>query len=119
VSLKLVMSDGVLLLPCPICDEAIEAGLHVRTVAADPNTRKSPVTGTTYGHRVEFIAEAPNLHAKLWGHIVREHGGANPYMTHAALIDGPSPGGPGRGGRADDGLSMWTQEYERIQERNQ
>jgi hypothetical protein len=109
MSLKLVMSDGVLLFECPLCGKSLEVGLHVRTVAADPETRKSPVTGTTYGHRVEFIAEAPHLHAKFWGHLVREH---QPQPdNHPYLSGGQTPAD-------DDGLSMWEREYDRIQEKN-
>jgi hypothetical protein len=74
------MSDGVLVFECPKCDETLEVGLHVAQVAANP-TRKSVVTGTTYGHPVEFIAEAPHLHAHFWGHIVRCHQpNPHPYM---------------------------------------
>ena len=111
MSLKLVMSDGVLLFECPLCSKSLEVGLHVRTVAADPETRKSPVTGTTYGHRIEFIAEAPHLHAEFWGHLVREHGpDPHPYLL--------SPRGVVITDPADDGLSMWEREYDRIQEKN-
>lgn len=135
-----VMGDGVLVFDCPRCDEALEVGLHVVTVAADPTTRTSPVTGTTYGHRVQFIAEAPHLHAEFWGHLVRCHQpqpGNHPYLGGGG---GLSSGIPSRAfiddlGRRwewcggtdgswqwritklpDDGLSMWQQEYERIQE---
>ena len=103
VSLKLVLTDGVLAFPCPRCDKLLEVGVHIVSAAADPERKVSPLTGTHYGHRVEFVAEAPNLHARLWGHMVREHDGVNPYLTGVV----PS----------DDGLSMWEQEFNRIQER--
>lgn len=78
------MNHGVLCFPCPKCGVSLEVGLHVVTVAARP-TRKSPVSGTTYGHPVEFIAEAPHLHATFWGHVARCHQpNPHPYMTEEA-----------------------------------
>jgi hypothetical protein len=66
------ITHGVLLFPCPKCDDTIEVGLHIVAVAAHP-TRKSGATGTYYGHNVEFAAEAPSLHGEFWGHLVRCH----------------------------------------------
>jgi hypothetical protein len=81
-TLRRVMSDGVLVFPCPKCQEPLEVGLHVVETAAHP-TKKSPVTGTHYGHRVEFVAEAPHLHASFWGHMVRCHQPhPHPYMNN-------------------------------------
>ncbi|MGV0042043.1 hypothetical protein [Mycobacterium colombiense] len=75
-----MMKDGVLAFLCPKCGQTIEVGLHVVEVAANP-TRRSPITGTNYGHPVEFIAEAPHLHAEFWGHMVRCHQpNPHPYM---------------------------------------
>jgi hypothetical protein len=70
---------GVLRIACPQCFEQIEVGLHMTTVITKP-TRVSP-SGTHYGHPVAFVAEAPNLHASFWGHMVREHQpNPHPYM---------------------------------------
>jgi hypothetical protein len=79
------MSDGVLVFPCPKCDKSLEVGLHVVEVVANPD-RKSGITGTIYGHRVEFVAEAPHLHAEFWGHMVRCHQpDPHPYMNSEPL----------------------------------
>lgn len=114
MSLKLVMTDGVLAMSCPQCDKLLEVGVHVVSAAADPERRKSPLTGVTYSHRVEFIAEAPNLHAALWGHMVREHQPLpHPYLLPdrvAEMVDRWRDEAPD-----DQGLSMWEQEYQRIQ----
>lgn len=118
MTLKRVMGDGVLAFACPLCDELLEVGLHVVTVAADPTTKTSPLTKTHYGHRVEFIAEAPNLHAEFWGHLVREHQPLpHPYLSPDRVLDMVAH----KGELVDDpdGLSMWQQEYERIQDRTQ
>jgi hypothetical protein len=94
--MKRVMSDGVLAFPCPKCGESLEVGLHVVTVTPTV-TRKSPITGTTYGHRVEFIAEAPHLHAEFWGHMVRCHQPyPHPYMTTVAEAITASQGPDGQ-----------------------
>lgn len=91
MSVKRVMSDGVLVFPCPRCDQTLEVGLHVVETAADP-TRKSGITGTTYGHRVEFVAEAPHLHAEFWGHLVRCHQPApHPYMPGMDISERDNP----------------------------
>lgn len=125
MSLKLVMTDGVLAFECPQCDKLLEVGVHVRSAAADPETRISPLTGTHYGHRVEFIAEAPNLHAELWGHMVRAHQPLpHPYLSPARVVEmvedqgGELAADVVDDGAGDDGLSMWEQEYDRIQEQN-
>jgi hypothetical protein len=77
--MKRVMTDGVLTFPCPKCDEVLEVGLHVTKVSADPTNTSD--TGVHYGHRVEFTAEAPHLHAAFWGHLVRCHQpNPHPYM---------------------------------------
>lgn len=113
MNLKLVLTDGVLAFECPQCDKLLEVGVHVRQASA-VETRKSPLTGTTYGHRVEFIAEAPHLHAELWGHMVREHQPLpHPYLSPERVIDMVAE----KGDQVDSGLSMWEQEYDRIQER--
>lgn len=77
--MKRVVSDGVLAFPCPKCGQTLEVGLHVVEVVAKP-TRTSPLTGTTYGHQVEYVAEAPHLHAAFWGHLVRCHADDNPSV---------------------------------------
>lgn len=124
MSLKLVMTDGVLAFECPQCDKLLEVGVHVRQ-AAGIETKTSPLTGTTYGHRVEFIAEAPNLHAEFWGHLVREHQPLpHPYLSPERVLDMVNAKGADIDptgelqAKTDDALSMWQQEYDRIQERN-
>ena len=75
------MSDGVLVFPCPKCDQSLEVGLHVTDVAGDPTNKVGVTTATHYAHRVEFVAEAPHLHAEFWGHMVRCHQpNPHPYM---------------------------------------
>ena len=109
-----VMSDGVLAFPCPLCGRLLEVGLHVVSLADDPTSKVSPETGVRYGHRVEFMAEAPHLHATFWGHLVREHQPLpHPYLSPKKVIDMVAR--KGAQVVADDGLSMWQQEYERIQ----
>lgn len=65
------MKDGVLLFACPKCGKVLEVGLHLTAFPTEP-TRVGP-SDTHYGHPVEFVAEAPNLHAEFWGHLVRCH----------------------------------------------
>lgn len=127
MSLKLVMTDGVLAFECPHCKKLLEVGVHVVSASADPERKVSPLTGTHYSHRVEFIAEAPHLHAALWGHMVREHQPLpHPYLSPERVLDmvaerGDQVGVVDGAGDAteltDDGLSMWQQEYEQIQAR--
>lgn len=129
MSLKLVLTDGVLAFPCPQCDKLLEVGVHVVSAAADPEKRVSPMTGVHYGHRVEFVAEAPNLHAELWGHMVREHQPLpHPYLSPERVLDmvaekgelvGVVDGAGDDTELTDDGLSMWQQEFEQIQARKQ
>ena len=79
-ALTRVMSDGVLRFPCPRCDHILEVGCHVTDTPPAPS-RESP-SGVHYGHRVEFVAQAPHLHAALWGHLVRCHQpNPHPYMS--------------------------------------
>jgi hypothetical protein len=122
MSLMRVMGDGTLAFECPICDKTLEVGLHVVQVAADPTTKVSPLTSTHYGHRVQFIAEAPNLHAEFWGHLVREHQPLpHPYLSPERVVEMVTEKGDQLAAEvaADDGLSMWEQEYERIQQEGQ
>jgi len=75
---KPISEHGVLIFRCPRCDETLEVGLHI--AACDP-TNVSPVTRTHYSHPVDFIGQAPHLHAELWGHMVRCHQpNPHPYM---------------------------------------
>jgi hypothetical protein len=69
VKLSLVLTDGVLALPCSRCDEIIEVRISV-VDAGGPRTR---AFNKTYESPTQFIAEASTLHARLWGHMVRKH----------------------------------------------
>jgi hypothetical protein len=74
------IGDGVLRFSCPKCDETLEVGLFI-TEIHDKVSKKSS-SGVHYGHLVQFEAEAPNLHAHFWGHLVRCHQpNPHPYMT--------------------------------------
>lgn len=76
------VADGLLMLQCPKCEELIEVGLHITHVPDDRTSRVSELTGTHYGHLVEFYAQAPHLHAAFWGHLVRCHQpDPHPYMS--------------------------------------
>lgn len=76
---KPVPEHGVLLFRCPKCGETLEVGLHI--TACDEPTNVSPVTGTHYGHPVDFMGQTPHLHATFWGHLVRCHQpNPHPYM---------------------------------------
>jgi len=76
--MKRIMSDGVLQFPCPRCHQVLRVGLHMKSTFGEPSRE---FEGVHYGHRVEFVAEAPHLHAELWGHMVRCHQpNPHPYM---------------------------------------
>lgn len=78
--MKRVMSDGILRFECPLCPEILEVGLHV--VDAFGEQSSEAMQRVHRGHPVEFVAEAPHLHAHFWGHLVRCHQpNPHPYMT--------------------------------------
>lgn len=80
--MKRVMSAGVLEFECPRCQAILSVGLHV--VDAFGERCQQDMAEVHRGHPVEFIAEAPHLHAKFWGHMVRCHQpNPHPYMPSA------------------------------------
>lgn len=83
--MKRVMSDGILRFKCPKCDEQLEVGLHV-IYAFDKECEAAQQWHLpARKHPVEFIAEAPHLHAHFWGHMVRRHQPCpHPYMSYDA-----------------------------------
>lgn len=85
------MQDGVLRFECPKCHDVLEVGLHItaRVLYGSDLTwwpvGVSPST-VNYSHPVEFIAEAPHLHAEFWGHLVRCHQpDLHPYLCADAV----------------------------------
>jgi hypothetical protein len=73
------MKDGILHFDCPKCGETLAVGLHIVAEFSEPS---KTLFGTHYQHPVEFVAEAPHLHAKFWGHLVRCHQPyPHPYMS--------------------------------------
>ncbi len=76
---KSISEHGVLIFKCPRCEETLEVGLHI-AACPDPSYT-SPATKTHYQHPVDFLGQAPNLHATFWGHMVRCHQpNPHPYM---------------------------------------
>jgi hypothetical protein len=79
--MKRVMTSGLLRFNCPKCDEVLEVTLGV----TDAFGRDSMQASEDRHRMVEFIAEAPHLHATFWGHIVRCHQpNPHPYMDGGA-----------------------------------
>lgn len=77
---KPISEHGVLIFQCPKCEATLEVGLHI--YAHDEPSKTSPVTKTHYGHPVDFVGQAPHLHAEFWGHMVRCHQpNPHPYLT--------------------------------------
>jgi hypothetical protein len=79
MSLKRVPTHGMVQFPCPKCDEPIEVPLTVTDAYG-------PICGLMASrhrpHPVEFVAVAPQLHARFWGHMVRCHQpDPHPYMS--------------------------------------
>lgn len=75
------LCDGVLVFECPKCREPLEVGLHITAVSDNPENLIS-AKGIHYGHPVGFTAEAPHMHAELWGHLVRCHQpNPHPYIS--------------------------------------
>lgn len=76
---KPISEHGVLVFRCPKCNEALEVGLHI--TAEFESSDVSPVTHANYSHPVDFVGQAPHLHATFWGHMVRCHQpNPHPYM---------------------------------------